>query len=97
MRNPWKYELSKNTALKLRKANDEGSYDDLKEALKSAYKEIINAIPDYFDESDYDSYTEDFDVYSEDDENVDDEWDYELSKFYDLCDDLRIWIPTDRG
>lgn len=83
----WKYELK--CGKKLRKAINESTPYDVLNVLRDAYGELLgNGI---IDEDDFDRWTSDFELYDEDVDEYD--VDYELGEFYDLCDNLGIWIP----
>lgn len=84
----WKYELK--CGKELRKAIEEGSCNRTLNILEKAYKELLEA--GLIDENDYEWYTDEFIVYDADGL---DEYDinYELSEFYDLCDNIGVWIP----
>lgn len=89
----WEYELSKDTAKFLRDSIRDEEYEAVCVALQQAYQEINEMCPDLYDEDDLWRDIEDIDYIDTDDMDAEDEIDYELSKFYDLCDALRIWIP----
>ena len=81
----WSYTLQVGPAL--RGAIEEEDYDDVKAKLMDAYSELYNN--DIIEEDDYVSWTADL----SDVEPDEDELDYQLSEFYDLCDNLGVWIP----
>lgn len=89
----WNYELR--TGRALRQAIENGDYADVLVQLENAYAELRDH--GYIDEDDYDRYTESFMDYLEDDTFDDDEEfeetvDFELSEFYDLCDNIGVWV-----
>lgn len=62
--------------------------------LERAYNELRTA--GLIDDDDYESYTEDFELYGDfsDWDDPEETIDYELSNFYDLCDNLGVWIDV---
>ena len=85
----WNYELRCGRAL--RRAIEDEDLEKVLLTLRQAYRELLRA--GYIDEDDYEEYTSNIDYQLEDTDNLDeDEVDYELSDFYDLCDNLRIWV-----
>ena len=83
----WNYTLK--NGIQLREAIHEYDAARVLEELKVCYKELLKA--KQIDEYDYDGYVNQIDEYDEDDI---DEFtaDYELREFYDLCDNLKIWV-----
>ena len=99
----WKHQLS--NGMEIRQAIEDEDYHALRKALLAAYSEIHDMMPDEFDDKDYDDAMseidlldtkpdEDADITAED---LEDNWNYELSDFYDLCDALDIWIPLNES
>lgn len=90
----WNYTLKCGKAL--RNAIHSGDSYETIEQLRRAYQELLDA--GIIDEYDYESYTEDFDMYiGSDDEydeydDIEESIDYELGEFYDLCDNLGVWV-----
>jgi hypothetical protein len=85
----WKYELK--CGKELREEIHEGNSERILNVLQKAYKELFKA--GVIDESDYDLYTDEFIIYDADDlEEAD--VNYELSEFYDLCDELGVWVSV---
>lgn len=93
----WKYTLK--NSLELRQAIKEEDYEKILLTLKKCYTEIL----DFFvkkgltepedKDYEYEEYTENIDMLLEDIDNIEEEEiDYELSLFYDLCDNTNIWI-----
>lgn len=82
----WNYKLK--CGSKLRKVIYDGECMKTLELIRCAYDELLKR--KLIDKDDYESYTEDFDLYDEDDE---DSINYELDNLYDLCDALRVWVP----
>jgi hypothetical protein len=92
----WKYTLK--NSKKLRNAIKEENYNDVLQILLICYREVINYFiykgitksEDFEDEYNY--YTENiqdminYGCFDENDIN------YELNDFYDLCDNTNIWI-----
>ena len=83
----WNYTLKCGT--ELREAIHSGDCMGSLRLLDKAYQELKRA--KIIDADDYERYTEDFWLYDED--VTEDDVDFELSNFYDLCDSLRVWIP----
>ena len=90
----WEYTLKNSKAL--RSAIDEEDYYGIVEALKDSYTEIHQALPDVYDEDDLERDIEELDILLENLEDSDggaeDEVDYALNEFYDLCDNIRVWV-----
>ena len=97
----WDYNLKNGVAL--RNAIKIEDYGQIKNSLIAAYKEINEVMPEKFDEYDLEDKLEDLEFLdiepdadieiSEDD--VRENWDYELSDFYELCDNLNIWVSLE--
>lgn len=85
----WNYTLKSGKAL--RTAIDKEDYTALKSALGAAYKEINKALPEDFDEDELKEKLTDLE-FLDLDSDAEEDWNYELSEFYDLCDALRIWV-----
>ena len=83
----WNYTLKCGT--ELREAINSGDCMESLRLLDKAYQELKRA--KIIDADDYERYTEDFWLYDED--VTEEDVDFELSNFYDLCDSLRVWIP----
>lgn len=86
----WKKTLNPKIAMKLRNAIRSGDIPKIKEALKEAFIELYRISPDDFYDGELDEKIEDIDFIDDDDEE---EIDGILERFYDICDDLSIWIP----
>ena len=86
----WKKTLNPKIAMKLRNSVRSGDIPKIKEALKEAFRELYRISPDDFYEDEIDEKIEDIDFIDDDDEE---EIDGILERFYDICDDLSIWIP----
>lgn len=84
----WKYVLK--CGKELRDAIYEGNCNYTLSIIEKAYKELLEA--KLIDEFDYERYTDEFTVYDVDDLD-DDDINYELSEFYELCDSIGVWIP----
>ena len=93
----WDYEISEETARFLRNAIRDEDCGAICVALQQAYQEINEMCPEYYDEYDLQNDLEDLDYIDCDVEGAEDEINYELSEFYDLCDTLRIWVPFSYG
>lgn len=87
----WNYQLKCGKALR-RAINDEDPGKILNMLMK-AYEELLEN--DMIDDYDFESYTEDIEMYLEDleDEDIEENVDYELDNLYDLCDNIGVWIP----
>lgn len=96
----WKYKLI--TGKALREAISEDSNEATLAALKTCYKEIHRAMPDWYDEDDLENDCAEIDNqldncenyfdYDMTEDDVQDEINYMLRRFYDFCDDNSIWI-----
>lgn len=84
----WQYTLKSGSLL--RDAIDEGDLQQVQYALIDCYDELHNN--DLIDDDDYESYTEDVRMLDASDEDAEDEFDYQLNEFYDLCDNLNVWV-----
>lgn len=97
----WDYQLKNGVAL--RNAIDADDYGQIKNSLIAAYKEIHEVMPEKFDEYDLENKLEDLEYLdTEPDEDIEiseddirENFDYELSDLYDLCDNLNIWISLE--
>ena len=96
----WEYTLKSGKALR-DAIYSEDAYKIL-EILQKAYSELFALFPDCYDEyemeeirSDIDSVFDDIENYSEYDmtyDDVVDNIDWLLNRFYDDCDDLNVWV-----
>ena len=86
----WNYTLKCGNAL--RQAIDDGDAEEVINQLWAGYKELLDA--EIIDDMDYESYTDDL-IGSEywEAEEWEDNVDWALDNFYDLCDNTRVWIP----
>ena len=84
----WAYTLE--CSDELRSAIREGDAKETLELLKKAYAELFDA--EMIDDYDYDNYTEELEFYDPNDDDFMDSVDYELSEFYDLCDNIGVFI-----
>ena len=82
----WEYTLR--CGKDLRDAIHAGDTFGVLDALHDCYDELYDE--GFIDDYDYESWTEELDDVDPDDE---DEVDYQLNEFYDLCDNIRVWIP----
>ncbi len=87
----WNYQLKSGASL--RRAINDGDPISVLDQLFRCYEELRSE--GIIDEDDFDSYTGDFELYDEGDEDLEDTVDYELDNFYDLCDNIGVWIPLD--
>lgn len=83
--NKWRYTLKNSKALRSA-INSEDMTEVLKQIF-AGYEELRDE--GLIDEDDFESYTSDFELYLDDPEDT---VDYELSNFYDLCDNIGVWI-----
>jgi len=96
----WKYTLKNGEAL--RKAIYDEDSRAVLDTLAKCCAEVYDHFPDEYDEYQYNEDIEDIsnqldnlENYADYDmsyEDVEDEINYLLTKFYDLCDYLRIWV-----
>lgn len=99
----WDYQLKSGKAL--RRAIHSGNPYDVLSELEDAYFEIADNMGQWFSHDDLDSVIADIDCardtldnyadYDMDQLDAEDEVDGLLDQFYDLCDELRIWVPWD--
>lgn len=92
----WRYKLE--SGKYLRQAIEEENIEDIIAWLQTLYQEINAQFPDEYDNSEVEAVCADLDDIYEDWENGDDEddienrLDYMLNDFYDLCDEMDIWV-----
>ncbi len=86
----WNYTLTAGKGL--RSAIGDGDAQMVLLHLIVCYRELLDA--KCIDTDDYEHYTEEVRQCVYGAEIDEDEVDYELSEFYDLCDALRVWIPV---
>lgn len=98
----WDKKISVKLAVDFRKAieADEPNYEELKALMKDIYGEFKNM--DIIDEDDYEDACDDIDFLSVDASDFDgdeealfDEWNYEIGKIWDICDDCNVWMPLE--
>ena len=86
----WEYRLP--YSKDLRAAIDDGDLENLKDYLKLSILWVAANVADVVS-SDYDDLIEDLDLLDiDEDDDVEEQLDYILSEFYDLCDVYRVWI-----
>ena len=89
----WEHQLS--MGAEIREAISEADIPRLKQLLVDAMKEVNEIQEDTFTEDEIEEVeelsTESMDYDDEDEMN--DAFDYYLSELYDVCDNLNIWIP----
>ena len=91
----WKYTINNGTAL--REAIEDGSTEETVKCLLKCYNELKNKLSDE-DMEDYGYDIEDtidtlkWYVFSSDDEEDEENIDYYLAEFYDICDSVRAFI-----
>lgn len=86
----WKYTLP--YGKDLRAAIDDGDLENLKDYLKLSILWVAANVSDVVS-SDYDDLIEDLDFLDiNEDDDVEEQLDYILNEFYDLCDTYRVWI-----
>lgn len=97
----WKNELDKDIALTLRSAINDENYQTLSQSLKDAWTAIHEMMPDDFDEDELEEKISDIDFLDLEpndkidvsQEDIEDNFNYELNDLYDFCDAMNIWIP----
>lgn len=89
----WNYTLKSGSLL--RDAIDEGDLQQVQYALVDCYDELHDN--DLIDDDDYESYIEDVRMLDAADEDAEDEFDYQLNEFYDLCDNLNVWVALNES
>ena len=94
----WDYELG-DEAVELRSAIEDEDGNRIKSALIACYKKINELVPDdYYNEDDAERDTENLemsDFVADDytsDEDAEDNVNFYLNEFYDLCDNLGVWV-----
>lgn len=87
----WEYTLK--CGKSLRDAIEAEDYLTILQTLGDAYMELYLA--DLIDEDECDEWREEVTNLMDDldEDEIDDEIDFQLDQFYDLCDNLRVWIP----
>ena len=88
----WNYKLTSGPAL--RKAIDDGDLDETLSCLIESYAELENLVNRPTISEDIDLKIEELRMLQSDDGVDEDEVDFELSEFYDLCDRLGAWVNT---
>lgn len=90
LKEDWDYNLQSGD--ELAQAIDSEDYEAVIDALRNCYQELLDN--DLITQDDFDSYTADFDLYGDfsDWDDPEDTVNYELEQFYDLCDNIRVWI-----
>ena len=96
----WKYKLKSGKAL--RDAIDAEDNVETLNALRACFEEIHRAMPDMYDEDDLEDDINEIENQLDNCENyadydmtyddIEDEINYMLNGFYDLCDSYRIWV-----
>jgi len=90
----WRCSLKNGEALV--EAINEGDYSTIIDRLEDCFREINQALPDDYDTYELERDLEDLDILRENIEDdpysIEEEIDYKLSEFYDLCDGLRVWV-----
>ena len=96
----WEHTLKSGRALRAAIRSEDAR--KILEALQKAYAELYTICPDCYDEtdmeeirSDIDSVFDDIENYSEYDmtyDDVVDNVDWLLDRFYNDCDDLNVWV-----
>lgn len=98
--NRWKHTLK--NGKKLREAISDDDNIQTLEALRECYKEINRIMSSAFNDADLEDVLyeidnqldncENYEDYDMTEDDVQDEINYMLRQFYDLCDYLRIWV-----
>lgn len=95
----WKYEIPGAIANGLRKGITDQDYPEIKTYLTKAWQAVNKMMPEDFTDDELDDKISDFEFYEiepneyADEQDIIDNWDYELSDFYDFCDAYGVWIP----
>lgn len=91
----WKYTLPNQLRAQLKSNIDNSDYYEILSTLRECYDWILANVEEY-DEWEYDRDIEDIEFWSESELTEDDEEeiDYLLSNFYDVCDGYRIWASA---
>jgi len=93
-----KWAVTLNSGKDLREAIDKEDIIWCFECLKACYQELHDKMPSVFTDVDLDMALEDIDIQLSDlddpdmYEDAEAEFNYLLNDFYDLCDNLRVWI-----
>lgn len=97
----WQYTLKNGKALRAA-IGEEDDYGKVLDALAACLKEINAKFPDDYEDyeleedlDDIENQRDNLENYADYDmtyEDVEDEINYLLDRFYDLCDGLRIWV-----
>lgn len=88
----WLYKIPEKYATSLRDAIDDGDAEAVQGYLLGVCKWIIDNIPELADKAE-DIFDQVYYMDSDEDEDFEENLDYALEDFYDLCDSYRIWIP----
>jgi len=96
----WKYKIDSELSKKLRDSIDDENYEVLRECLKAIWGYIHEILPEEFDEDELEEKINDIDFLDIEpneeidlsQEDVEDNWNYELNDLYDFCDAFNIWI-----
>ena len=98
----WIYKLM--AGKQLRQAISDDDMTATLETLKECWKEINKAMPDIYDEDDLENDLEELDNqldncnnyedYSMTEDDVQEEINWQLSRFYDFCDEYGIWVEV---
>ena len=95
----WEYKIPVNIVKDLADASDVGDLNGMSDGLIKCYKWINENVPDdLYDEDNFESdeeYLSGLKIeYFEDEDELEEEIDYAIDNFYDLCDALSIWVPN---
>ena len=98
----WTYKLM--TGKQLRQAISDDDMTATLDALKECWKEINKAMPDVYDADDLENVLEgldnqldnceNYEDYSMTEDDVQEEINWQLSRLYDFCDEMRIWVEV---
>ena len=88
-----KWDFTLNNGKELRQAIYDENYVEVINQIRIAYKQMLDE--GLIDEDDFESWTEDFELYGDfsDWDDPEDTVNYELTNFYDACDNLGVWVP----
>ena len=85
----WRYELKNGKNLRAAINNEDA--EQVVVELRKCYDELRDA--GIIDDDDYERWVEEgLDLLDSEDEDFYDSVDWELDQFYDLCDNIRVWV-----
>ena len=87
----WKYNLTTDLSQQLRSGVYEGDTNTIVSVLEQALTWVVSTVPDLDEDDVYVSEIRD-DLSYVDETSTEEDIDYILSNFYNLCDAERVWI-----